>query len=90
MSEKECAELRRSSGRHFTITDKLKKNTNVESNLFQEKLEETMQKIVYLMQNFMIDYRNDGDTVECRRNRADVKINPSACRPDVPSTQRKL
>ena len=63
---------------------------NVESNLFQEKLEETMQKIVYLMQNFMIDYRNDGDTVECRRNRADVKINPSACRPDVPSTQRKL
>ena len=35
---------------------------NVESNLFQEKLEETMQKIVYLMQNFMIDYRNDGDT----------------------------
>ena len=62
MSEKECAELRRSSRRHFTITDKLKKNTNVESNLFQEKLEETMQKIVYLMQNFMIDYRNDGDT----------------------------
>lgn len=67
MSEKEYVELRRSSGRQFKITDKFKKNTkknnaNVESNLFQEKLEETMQKIVYLMQNFMIDYRNDGDT----------------------------
>ena len=65
MSEKEYVELRRSSGRQFEITDKLKKkknNANVESNLFQEKLEETMQKIVYLMQNFMIDYRNDGDT----------------------------
>ena len=30
------------------------------------------------------------ETQQCRRNRADVKINPSACRPDVPSTQRKL
>ena len=67
MSEKEYVELRRSSGRQFKITDKFKNktkknNANVESNLFQEKLEETMQKIVYLMQNFMIDYRNDGDT----------------------------
>ena len=42
--------------------NKKKNNANVESNLFQEKLEETMQKIVYLMQNFMIDYINDGDT----------------------------